>query len=152
MISTRLLRPLAVIACAMGLLVASPASAHFAAGVMTGTGTIIPGLPTTGCQSNQNVTFDGTAILVGGHTGIYAIHFQGTSNICETLNAGSGCGTVSGDVTASVCYSRTVNVVTATGTATIDGQTHTVSLTCVFAATSVNPVTTYGLVCQIVVQ
>lgn len=152
MISTRLLRPLAIGAFALGLLTASPASAHFATGVAVGAGTISPGLPTTGC-ANQTVSFTGTAVLVGNHVGPYDFSFTGTSSICETLSAGAGCGTISGPgISGQVCYSRTANFVQVTGTVDVDGVPHTVNATCVFNATSVNPVQTYHLVCQVTVQ
>ena len=152
MFSTRLFRPLTVAAFAAGLVAGSPANATDLAKVV-GTGTISPGLPASGCAPGQSVSFDGTAVLVGTHAGTYDVHFGGTSSICESLGAGQGCGELSGDITSItlVCYSRTENVVTLSGTVSVQGQSHNIQAgVCEFAPTTVNPVQSYALTCQLV--
>lgn len=154
MISTRLLRPLVIGAFAAGLLAASPASAHTAAGTAVGTGTISPGLPPMGCVSGQTVSFDGQVIFPGQNhpNNPYVVHFDGTSSICESACAGQGSGTLSGDITGTVNYSRTCNVVQLTGNVTVDDQPHALTGVCTFAPTSANPTNSYALNCHVVIQ
>jgi len=113
-----------------------------------GTGTMSPGLPTSGCANQGTVTFDsavlvyadpGTAPLAPGN-----IHFSGASSICETLNAGQGSGTLSGSLAGTVNYTRTANIETLSGT--VNGGT-IIAAVCIFTATSVNPATSYALAC-----
>ena len=150
MISTRLLRPMAAAAFAIALVAGSPAHATDQAKVV-GTGTITPGLPATGCISGQTVTFSGTAVLTGSNPVVYTFHFQGNSTICESTFAGEGCGVLVGDITGTVCYSRTGNVVTLSGVVVVQGVPHTIQAgACEFAPTSVNPVQTFALSCNLV--
>jgi hypothetical protein len=116
---------------------------------VVGTGTIAPGLPTTGCQSNQHVNFSGTlTVTAGDETSTTNISFDGNSDICETLNAGHGSGTLAGGASGTVTYSRTGNVVTITGSPVINGEGHSVlAAACVFIPTSANPVSSYALAC-----
>ena len=142
-----LLAPLALI---------SPATASPNVAVVVGTGTIFPGLPTTGCggNPNQTVSFDGTAVAVGTHAGVYAVHFEGTSSGCESLGAGAGSGNLSGQITGAVTYSRTGPIVTLSGSGQLNGgPTHAIIAgVCEFIPTSVNPVTTYALACELAVS
>ena len=144
-----------VLAAFLPLALVSP-SAHAHAtsdvAVVVGAGTITPGLPTTGC-ANQEVSFGGTAVnaSIDGHQGVYNVSFHGFSGICETLNAGSGSGTLSGDVSGDVTYGRTGSVVTISGSGAVNGAPHHIDVgVCLFIPTSVNPVASYALVCAVV--
>lgn len=126
---------------------ATPAQAHPVAGVVVGTGTISPGLP--GC--NQRVTFSGQAVLTTVPPSVRTITFTGSSAGCEDILLGQGCGTIAGPgISGTVCYNRIANVVQLSGTVTVDGHQHTLTATCEFVPTSVQPTTTYALTCQIV--
>jgi hypothetical protein len=129
-----------------------------ATAVVAGTGTILPGLPLTGCEPRpEHVTFDGTAVVAGapGDAGAYSLHFDGNSNICESLSDGKGSGTLSGGITGSVNYTRTGNAVTITanGAVTVNGNSHVlVAAGCVFVPVPGNPITTYALACTATVS
>lgn len=121
--------------------------------IVVGTGGIYPGLPNSGCIPNQRVTFTATlAVNAGDHAGLYAVSFEGSSGTnCESLTFGAGTGTLSGGVSGTVSYNRNGNVVTLTGTGAVNGAFHRITIgICEFVPTSVNPVTTYGLACQVV--
>ena len=139
--------------------------AYYYGAVVVGTGTISPGLPQSGCAF-QSVSFSGTAVVGGVDAQIpdppalptvdptaaaVNVTFNGNSDICETLATGHGSGTVSGGVTGSVTYSRTENVVTLSGSVSIDGRPSRPILVgvCVFTPTSAPPVTSYALVCVV---
>jgi len=121
---------------------------------VAGTGTITPGLPTTGCAVQTDITFNGTGLLVGddGVTFPATINFDGNSgSTCETLTSGQGSGTVSGTITGNVTYQRTGSNVQVFGSVTINGRPHQpISADCHFDPTSANPVTSYALNCVIV--
>jgi hypothetical protein len=119
---------------------------------VAGTGTISPGLPTTGCAVQTGITFSGTGAVVGtdGVAAPATINFDGNSgSTCETLNSGQGSGTLSGSLTGTVSYQRTGAIVQVFGNVSVLGSPSRSPLVavCVFAATTVNPVTTYVLVC-----
>jgi hypothetical protein len=119
--------------------------------VAVGTGTITPGLPTTGCAVQTAIDFNGTGAVVGddGVTAPATVTFAGNSgSTCESLNSGQGSGTLGGTFTAAVSYQRTGPIVQVFGTGNIGGKPHTpIAAVCIFVPTSVNPVTTYALVC-----
>jgi len=121
---------------------------------VAGTGTITPGLPTTGCAVQTDITFSGTGVLIGdeGVTAPASIRFDGNSgSFCESLNSGQGSGTVSGTISGNVTYQRTGSNVQVFGSVTIGGRQHQViSADCHFDPTSVNPVTSYALNCVVV--
>ena len=145
----RYVRALLAATCALGLVAGtSPSSSSPNVVTMVGTGTYSPGLPTTGCAF-QSVSFDGTAVFAGTHAGVYALHFDGSSSTCESLTTGSGSGTLSGQVTGNLTYSRTGTVVTLSGNLQIDGgPMHSVqSGGCVPVPTSVNPIGSYMWIC-----
>jgi len=119
---------------------------------VVGNGTISPGLPTSGCAFQQ-VTFSGTAVNVGDHAGVYNVSFAGNSTICETLGAGQGSGTLSGDISGTVEYSRTGPIVTISGQVSVNASPHSIEVgVCVFVAVNFNPVTAYVLVCKVVLR
>lgn len=147
------MRPL--VAAALGVLPVTPhAEASPNVVVLVGTGTIYWGLPTTGCWSNQMVTFDGRALFAGTHIGDHTVHFEGSSSICESLNAGAGSGTLSGAFTGVISYNRTSTAVLLIGDFRIhDGPLHSIVWSlCQFQPTSFNPVQTYALECTLLVQ
>lgn len=132
----------------------SPAHAQDDVAVVTGEGTITPGLPDTGCTPNQAIFFGGTAVAQGDHAGTYNIFFNGNSTICESLGAGQGTGNLSGSgITGTVDYIRTGSHVTITGQGAVNGTPHVIVRgDCVFAPTSIGPVRTYGLACTVVLE
>jgi len=122
--------------------------ASAAAGGAVGTGTIAPGLPTTGCANQTSVTFDSFVLVYTDTAPTVSTantHFAGASNGCETLNAGQGSGTLSGGLSGWVDYVRIKNVVAISGT--INGTA--AAGACLFVPTSVNPVTSYALACVV---
>lgn len=131
----------------------SPATATPNVAVVVGTGTISPGLPTTGCEDQDDVIFDGTAVAVGTHAGVYSIHFDGASSICESLLTGAGSGVLTGQITGNVTYSRTGPVVTLSGSGQLNGgPAHSILAgVCEFVPTSINPVISYVLSCQLAI-
>ena len=149
------IRKLALAAFLPIALIMPSAHAQTDAAVVVGTGLIVPGLPTSGCANQTRVAFSGTAVnaSIDNHTGIYNVSFEGSSSICESLNSGQGSGTLSGDVSGTVNYSRTGPIVTITGQGAINGSPHHIVLgVCVFVATAVNPVTSYALECNVVID
>ena len=150
----------AAVATAMATAVISMAGqGAFAAsaGGAVGTGTITPGLPTTGTVATTTVTFDSTVLVYASTTGPTVsvsppglqVHFDGTG-ANESLNAGAGNGTLSGGLTGAVGYSRTANLVTLSGTingAGGAGGGAVLAGVCIFIPTHVNPVDSYALVC-----
>jgi hypothetical protein len=119
---------------------------------VAGQGTISPGLPTTGCAVQTDITFSGTGAVVGtdGNAIPATVNFDGNSgSTCETLNAGQGSGTLSGTLTGNVTYQRTGAIVQVDGQVSVLGSPQRKPLVaiCVFVAVNVNPVTAYVLVC-----
>jgi hypothetical protein len=118
----------------------------------TGTGTMSPGLPTTGCAFQTDITFAGTGVVVGddGVTAPATVNFDGNSGTaCETLNFGQGSGTFSGTFSGNVSYQRTATSLQFFGSGTIGGRTHTIiSATCSEDFTSVNPATSHATRCD----
>jgi hypothetical protein len=143
----------AVMVAPLTFVATSPASADPAVATVEGSGTIDPGLPTTGC-ANQSVDFDGTGTVShGDHEGSYDFHFEGNSSICESLATGEGSGTLSGDISGTVSYSRTVNHVSVSGNVTFGSTSGAiVAGSCVFQPTNANPTTEYELRCTIVLN
>lgn len=122
---------------------------------VAGTGTITPGLPTTGCAVQTAVTFNGIG-YVAGDEGVRpaVVNFDGDSGaFCETLNAGQGSGTLTGTFASAargVGYVRTGPIVQVFGSVTYGVLTHVVlGAVCIFVPASVNPVQTYVLVCGV---
>lgn len=116
---------------------------------ITATGTLTPGLPTTGCVF-QAVTFTGTAIGAGLDSGVYSLAFTGESDACETLASGSGSGTLSGDVEGTATYERTGSTVTVAGKVTDkkNNDTKTIATAvCVVVVTAFNPVAGFAMFC-----
>jgi len=125
---------------------------------VTGGGTINPGLPATGCASSApHVTFTGTATftpnsddanLSGGSFG-----FDGDSTSgCASSQSDSGSGILTGAVSGNVSFTRTGTEVVVTGTATLNGEVHTITAHCTFVPTNANPTTQYQLACQAVLN
>jgi hypothetical protein len=118
MIRTRMFRTLslliAVPACA--IISSAPPAAAADLAVVSGTGTITPGLPCFRCSIN----FAFTSVKSGtsGHSGIYSgCWFNGTSAGIEDEFGGSGSGTVGGcGFSGNIAYSRVGVVVTISGT------------------------------------
>jgi hypothetical protein len=150
--NTRSLRILlAGVALAAPGLLQTPAHAADVANVV-GTGSVLPGVPTTGCVNGAAVAFDGTGVIVGNgglNPGPYTVSFRGNSTMCETILAGQGTGTLSGGVSGTVNYTRTVGLLTLNGTVTVDGQTRSLSANCHVAVTSANPFTTFAMDCAV---
>jgi len=120
---------------------------------VVGTGTISPGLPTSGCAVQTDITFNGTGVLAGDELAVPGtVTFDGNSgSFCETLNAGQGTGTIGGTFSSApggVSYVRTGPIVQVTGSGTVGTETHTaIAAVCIFVPTNDNPVTAYALVC-----
>ena len=149
------IRKLALAAFLPLALITPSAHAQTDVAVVVGTGGIVPGLPTSGCDFQNRVFFSGTAVnaSIDNHTGIYNVSFEGSSSICETLNSGQGSGTLSGDVSGTVNYSRTGPIVTIEGQGAINGSPHHIVVgICIFVPTSINPVASYALECNIVID
>lgn len=139
-----------VILSVAGVSTASAGTPPIDLAVIHGTGTISPGIPTSGCGFN-NWTFDGTVAVVGDDLTVGAIHYDGSGTICESLLSGATVGNVSGSVTGSVTVNRTGVHVTLTGNVTIGGEEHAiVAGKCTWTPTSFNPVTSYAMDCQAV--
>jgi hypothetical protein len=123
-----------------------------------GTGTISPGLPTTGCAVQTDITFRGTGVVVGddGVTAPATFNFDRNSgSTCESFNSGQGSGTLGGTFSSApggVSYVRTGGIVQVFGSVTIFGNTHTINAVCIFGATAINPVTSFGLGCAVSVS
>ena len=120
------------------------------AGQMFGTGTYSPGIPTTGCAF-QDVSFSGTAFIesTDDPSGVYNVSMNGASTICESLTAGAGMLTVSGDISGTLSYNRTGNVTTMSGTVSIGGSTRRIAVgwACLGIYTGIGPVTEYVWIC-----
>jgi len=116
---------------------------------MIGTGTVVPGLPTSGCAA-QETTFSGTVVEAGDETQIPAtLAMDGTSTGCGTLESDSGTGSMSGAVGGTVSYTRDAEaVMTITGDVTVGGETHGLLATCQWIPTSINPIVSYAVTCQ----
>ena len=133
-----------------GAFAASPRDAASAAG----TGTISPGLPTTGCAVQTDITFNGTGVVEGldGQNSAATFNFDGNSgSVCETLGSGQGSGTLGGTLTSApggISYTRTGSTVQVSGTVVFNGATLSATAVCQFAPTDNNPVTTYRLTCH----
>lgn len=151
---TRIVR-LAIAAVAL----AAPAMAGSAqaanAAVAVGTGTISPGVPTTGCTASANFEINGTAVNLGTDfgPGPYDFRVVGSSNAsCPSFTADTGTATMSGDVTGSLNYSRTVGLITLNGSASVQGSSpRPISITCHVVVTSANPVTDFAVVCAVTI-
>jgi hypothetical protein len=123
-----------------------------------GTGTITPGLPTTGCAVQSDITFTGTGAVLGvdGNVAPANVNFNGNSgSTCETLNSGQGSGTLTGTISSDangVSYQRNGSIVIVSADAagvTVNGHAgrQPVVAVCIFVPTSVNPVQSYALIC-----
>ena len=123
--------------------------------VLSGTGTISPGLTTgVGSGPTQSFTFSGSGVgAVLGQIGTYSCSVTGNDTI-GTIQQGAGgfsgsCNTPCGTVGVNGTYVRTLLVVTATGTITsgcLGG--HTFNGNCSFVPTTPTPVTNYAVACQ----
>ena len=150
--TSRVLRTFVAATAAVALLsplATQPASAAEAAvAVMAGTGTSTPGIPATGCADQTSVTMDLTMTFAGSTGGTYAAHFDGSSNICESLASGQGSGTLSGGVSGVVNYQRTGTVMTLSGSFTVNGTTYnTIIWICFIAWVSYPPPGSWVVVC-----
>ncbi|HEX8004145.1 MAG TPA: hypothetical protein VF519_15765 [Mycobacteriales bacterium] len=140
----------AAIAMPIVMVTASPAAA-LDAFVITGSGTISPGL--TAVPTPQSVSFTGTATSVGTTAvpGSYPCSFSGT----DTLgSAAEGVGTVSGScgpfAFTNCQFVRIVGVVVVVCPPQ-GNPPRTAVAVCAFQPTNVNPTTRYNLVCAGVV-
>lgn len=152
--STILRTALAGLALAAPLLVhGAPAYAAGAVGVVTGSGSIDPGVPAVGCVNNAVVDFSGTGVVVGDlPAGPYAVSFHANSDTCEDVEHGHGTGALSGDVFGTVEYTRTLGLITLSGTVTVGSATRTLAAAdCEVVPTSAQPVTTYQVHCVVVI-
>ena len=129
-----------------------PGRASAVAGyAIAATGTVNPGYPTSGCTSNQTISFYGSYFLVGTPTAFpLPFGFEGTSEGCGSLFFDYGSGTLSGPLTGAVSYSRTGSYLLLSGW--VDRPIGSpnpfyLSAPCVFTPTSWNPVTSYALTC-----
>lgn len=148
-------RVVAAVALLGAFSVPGTAGAHPSAddhATLVGTGTTTPGLPTSGCAFQQTV-IDATLVVVGDHTGTYNVRFVAESLICESLLAGEGEGTFSGDASGEGSYSRTGGTAMVRGWIVLNGQRHHIveATACQIVATSYNPVTSFLIVCPSVV-
>lgn len=116
------------------------------AATMVGTGTISPGLPPTGC-SFQSVTFSGTVVDGGLYSGIHNVAFDGASTICESVAAGQGSASLSGDVSGQLSYSRTFSHLSMTGVVTMNDTLGVFTGQCQWTPTAANPATSYQMTC-----
>ena len=140
MTSPRLLRTVLASVALLVPLTVQPA--HADGGASVGQATYSPGLPTTGCISNMSIQKVATLVLAGELTGTYSYAFSGNStSACESLTSGSGIGTVSGDVTGTLSYTRTGAWITYTGTVVIGGRHLVYTEHCVEGYGSFSPVT-----------
>lgn len=123
---------------------AQPASAAYVdIAVITGSGTISPGLSPT--VQSQSISFSGTATVVGtdGLPGTYSCNFTGTgfgNMLGGTGNVAGNCGPVNFPACTFVFTGVHVTVGCAVdiGVGAAD---------CVFTPVDVNPTTRYNLVC-----
>ncbi len=133
---------------------AGPAHAANVA-VAVGTGSISPGVPTTGCLSSATFGLSGTAATLGTDfgPGPYSFTVAGSSTAsCVSVTSDSGTATLSGDVTGNLNYTRTVGLIQLDGFASVLGaSSRPISITCEVFVTSANPVTTFGVVCGITI-
>lgn len=100
----------------------------------SGIGAMSPGVPPTGCVQ-QSVSFggEGTVFPLGGAAhqgGDVTVRFDGAGSVCASLTADAGGGTLSGDITGSVGYVRTGNVMRLDGNVTYLGAAHTLDGGC----------------------
>lgn len=126
--------------------------AHADVAVAVGTGSITPGVPLTGCVDNASFSISGTAANLGTTygPGPYTFVADGDSDTCESITTGHGSATLSGDVSGTLAYSRTVGVITLSGNASVQGgPSRPISITCEVAVTSANPVITFAVVCAV---
>lgn len=125
---------------------------------VTGNGTINPGLPTTGCASTPpHVTFSGVMTLTpNSDDAVYSgspFGFDGTdTSPCPSAQSGSGSGVLTGMLSGNVSFTRTGTEVSVTGTAVLDGETHSINANCEFVPTNANPTRAYQLACQAVLS
>lgn len=135
----------------------TPATASPLVASVTGTGVLSPGIPLipTTCAVQTTVDFDAILSIGAGQghgPALYSVKFRGNSGThCESVLEGQGSGLLSGNVSGSVNYTRTVGALTITGNVTVDGHGHSVTAECELSVTtSVNPIKDYALTCQAV--
>ena len=144
----------AALAMPLTVLAATPAAAAEAdAFVITGSGTIFPGLgavPTPPPGGGQAINFTGTATTVGTHgvPGTYSCSFSGTD---INGSAALGVGTVSGScgpIGFTTCFFARVTAVVAVVCAdTAIPPVRGAAAVCAFTPVDVNPTTRYNLIC-----
>lgn len=123
-------------------------------GVAVGTGTISPGVPTTGCVNNASFQLSGTAAALGTEfgPGPYEFTVDGVSGTCASVATDTGAATMSGDVTGTLTYSRTLGAMNLTGNLSVQGApARPATVTCEVFVTSANPVSTFGVVCTVTI-
>ena len=120
-------------------------------GVVVGTGTVTPGVPATGCVSGTAVAFSGDAVTLG--TGLppgpYHVVFTGNSIACASVLSDAGAGNLSGDVAGPVTYTRTLGVITLTGSVTVASQQRTITAVCEVEPLNAAPISSYALECVV---
>lgn len=130
-------------------------SAHAATvGVAVGTGTISPSVPTTGCVNNATFELTGTAAALGTDygPGPYDFTVSGVSGTCASILTDTGAATMSGDVTGTLTYSRTLGAMNLTGNLSVEGApAKPATIVCEVVPTSANPVATFGVVCAVTI-
>jgi hypothetical protein len=109
--------------------------------VVSGTGTIDPGMPCAPCH----VSFSFTAVVSGDEAGLLAgCRFEGDSPV-ETELGGSGSGSLSGCASGTMTWYRTGSFVQISGYVTLDGELHVIcDAVAEFSATSFAPVTSFA--------
>ena len=117
------------------------------AGVITGAGTITPGVPgPTGGTVSNSVTFTGTATGVFNNTpGSCAISFSGGGTDSTLVGSGSGNATCTGpgvNISCTLSYTRVGVTVIVSGGCNVG----TLVGAFVFVPNNVNPTTSYQLV------
>jgi hypothetical protein len=150
--NSRLIR-LAVAAVALAAPLAT-GTAHAAnVAVAVGTGTIDPGVPTTGCATGGHFEISGSAANLGTDfpVGPYEFTVVGDStSSCPSLTADSGAAQMSGDVTGTLEYTRNVGLITLSGLARVSNSApRPIAVTCEVAILDAHPVTSFAVVCAI---
>jgi len=129
---------------------ALPASASTGAAVISGSGTITPGLTVSG--GPQTFSFDGSGqAATDSYQGAFSCHVDGDDSI-GTLAQGSGgfsgtCSTTGGSEPVSGSYTRAGGVVTLNGSIGPGQVSGAFTGACTFEATNAPTVTTYSVQC-----
>lgn len=137
----------ATLAMPVALLAGSPAAAAGAdLAVITGSGTISPGLNET--PRPQSISFTGTATVVGtdGVLATFGCSFTGSDlagSVAEGVGTVAGaCGPIAFPTCAFARVGVEVQVACASTTPSVGAAV------CIFTPNNTNPTTSYGLICE----